>query len=89
MEEWLRRLDAAGFRVRERWHYLGPAAHATFDLMHYLSAWRWIRRKLSGRWCGPWAVFNRLWTPWFAHLTKDSWPAETGPYLYLDAERKD
>lgn len=89
MEEWLRRLNVAGFRVRERWHYLGQAAHATFDLMHYVSGWRWIRRKLTGRWCGSWAPFNPIWTPWFTRLTKDSWPSGNGPYLYLNAERKD
>ena len=87
--EWLRKLDTAGFRVRAHWHYLGQAAHATFDLMHYLSGWRWIRRKLTGRWCGSVAPLNGLWTRWFTKLTEKSWPAETGPYLYLDAERED
>lgn len=87
--EWRRRLKTAGFRVREEWHYLDGAAHATFDLMHYLSGWRWIHRKLTGRWCGAWAPFNHLWAPWFEKLTADRWPAETGPYLYLDAERDD
>lgn len=89
LEEWRRRLGEAGFRVREEWHYLGASAHATFDLMHYLSAWRWIHRRLTGRWCGAWVPFNRLWVPWFTRLANGSWPAETGPYLYIDAERKD
>ncbi|MCC6264745.1 MAG: class I SAM-dependent methyltransferase [Bryobacterales bacterium] len=89
LHEWRRRLETAGFRVREEWHYLDGAAHATFDLMHYLSGWRWIHRKLTGRWCGAWAPFNHLWASWFEKLTADRWPAETGPYLYLDAERDD
>ena len=89
MEEWRRRLDEAGFHIREGWHYLDAASHATFDLMHYLSGWRWIRRKITGSWSGERALGNRLWAPWFVSLTEKSWPAETGPYLYIDAERKD
>lgn len=89
MEEWRQRLDEAGFRVREGWHYLDARSHATFDLMHYLSGWRWIRRKLTGRWSSDRAVGNLLWAPWFVRLTEKGWPADTGPYLYIDAERKD
>lgn len=88
LETWHERLERHGFAVQQSFYYLTPRAHSTFDLMHYLSAWRWIRRRLTGRWVGQGFTLNRLWTKRIHRLIEQSWPTEAGPYLYLDATRK-
>jgi SAM-dependent methyltransferase len=86
-EAWLTKLAAFGFTVRDSHYYLDVRAHSVFDAMHYLSWWRWLHRRMTGRWVGGWAPLHPLWTWCFAALTKNRWPREDGPYLYLDAER--
>ena len=79
-----------GFRLNRGFYYLSPRAHRVFDAAHYLSAWRWLCRRLTGRWTlssRPW--LNARWERWLAPLTERAWPAPEGPYLYLDANRTD
>lgn len=88
METWHERLARHGFTVQRSFYYLSPQAHGVFDLMHYLSGWRWIRRRLTGRWVGRGATLNGLWAWWVMRVIAKSWPADAGPYLYLDATRE-
>ena len=86
VEHWERLLGVRGFRVDRSFYYLSPRAHRVFDAAHYLSAWRWLCRRMTGRWTWsrrPWA--NILWDKWFDSLTAASWPAREGPYLFIDA----
>ncbi len=85
---WREKLGNAGFEVRESSYYLNAKSHAAFDLLHYLSGWRWARKRLTGRWCGKHAVWNRAWASWITKLAEGSWPAASGPYVFIDAERK-
>lgn len=86
-EEWQAKLESHGFTVRQSWYYLDARAHGVFDVMHYCSAWRWVHRRMSGRWVGHRAPLNWLWTRWFASLAGKAWPRPEGPYLFVDAER--
>lgn len=90
LEQWHSRLARHGFRVNHGFYYLSPRALRVFDAAHYLSAWRWLCRRLTGRWTlssRPW--LNAFWERWLAPLTERAWPAPQGPYLYLDANRTD
>jgi SAM-dependent methyltransferase len=87
-ETWHERLEQHGFAVQQSFYYLTPGAHSAFDLLHYLSAWRWIRRRVTGRWVGSGLTLNAFWTARISGLIERSWPTEAGPYLYLDATRK-
>ena len=88
LETWLARLSRHGFTVSNGFYYLSPKSHGVFDLMHYLSAWRWVRRKSTGRWVGDYPLLNRMWAHWILKLIDGAWPTEAGPYLFLDATRE-
>ena len=90
IEHWDRLLGDRGFRVERSFYYLSPRAHRVFDAMHYASAWRWLCRRMTGRWTWssqPWA--NVFWEKWFDSLTAGSWPSREGPYLFIDATKVD
>jgi SAM-dependent methyltransferase len=88
LDTWQARLSRHGFAVNQGFYYLSPGSHGLFDLMHYLSAWRWVRRKATGRWVGDSPLLNRLWAHWILKRIARSWPKEAGPYLFLDATRE-
>jgi SAM-dependent methyltransferase len=90
LEEWDRLLTRRGFRLNRGFYYLSPRAHRIFDAAHYLSGWRWLCRRLTGRWTlssRPW--LNAFWERWLGPLTERAWPAPEGPYLFVDANRTD
>ena len=90
LEEWGTRLALRGFRLNRGFYYLSPRAHRVFDAVHYLSAWRWLCRRLTGCWTlSADAWLNAFWERRLAPLTERAWPAPEGPYLYLDANRTD
>ncbi len=49
-DEWIRRLEHAGFQVAKWSSYLGPDAMGFFDLSHYYGAPTLLSKRLTGRW---------------------------------------
>ena len=89
MATWHERLERNSFRITKSFHYLTPASHGLFDFLHYGSAWRWLRHRFTGRWAPDRDTrINRWWVQRIEALTRDTWPAETGPYLYIDATKQ-
>lgn len=89
LDAWQDRLTRHGFRITRSEYYLTARAHGVFDLLHYLSLPRLVRRKLTGKWVGDWNPLQQFWERQIDHLLKDARPVPIGPYLYIDATRQD
>lgn len=86
LERWRERLAENGFGVTSARYYLSHRSHGWFDLLHYLSVWRWVLYKVTGRYVfRARSPLQQFWSRFLRHVTEHS--AE-GPYLIIDATKR-
>jgi SAM-dependent methyltransferase len=88
-EVWERRLEEAGFRLGQWWHYFSPTALHTLEWGHYFGLPSLVSKALTGRWIiSPthWnlALTRRLVQPFYA----ESIAREDGVYSFYIASRR-
>lgn len=55
-EQWQKRLEDAGFQIREKWNYFPPKSLRILEWGHFFGLPNWINKKILGRW----VVFPRI-----------------------------
>lgn len=59
--QWQKRLEDAGFQIREKWDYFPPESLRILEWGHYFGLPNWINKKILGRWVlFPRIGYNRM-----------------------------
>jgi SAM-dependent methyltransferase len=87
-EVWRRRLEAAGFRIEQYWHYFSPSALAVLEWGHYFGFPSLLSHVLFGRWIlvpSRWNLAPTLSAlrPYY----NEPVPQEQGAYTFYIARR--
>ncbi|MBI3973704.1 MAG: class I SAM-dependent methyltransferase [Chloroflexi bacterium] len=92
-DEWMRRLEQAGFRVEKWSSYLRPDAMGVFDLSHYYGAPTLLSKRLTGKWV-LWPQ-KRRYLPWERWLERrlthfaSQMGVDDGAYYFFVARKVD
>jgi SAM-dependent methyltransferase len=85
---WNSRLESAGFRLEQWWHYFSPAALRTLEWGHYFGIPSWISKAITGKWILSPTSWNLAFTRKLVQRFYDE-PAEqeNGVYTFYIARR--
>lgn len=86
-EVWQARLEKAGFRLEQCWHYFPPSALHALEWGHYFGAPSLLPRKLTGRWILAPTRWNLALTERAIRRHASDQPVENGTYTFYIARR--
>ncbi len=82
-EKWEARLQAAGFKIEQWWHYFSPAALKTLEWGHYWGLPAWVAKLLTGNWILSSTSWNLAFTRQLVQSFYDEpVPNEAGAYTF-------
>lgn len=82
-ETWQPRLEKAGLRVEDWWHYFSPRALHILEWGHYFGLPSWISHALFGRWILERSDWNLALTRWIVSPAyQEDWSQSQGSYTF-------
>lgn len=86
-EVWQARLEKAGFKLEQWWHYFSPQALHALEWGHYFGAPSLLPRKFIGRWILAPTRWNLALTERVLHRYASDQPVANGTYTFFIACR--
>ena len=86
-QAWQRRLEKAGFRLENWWHYFSPTAMRMLEWGHYFGLPSLVARKLTGRWIISSTKWNLWLTEKFTRRYASTEPVEDGTFTFYVARK--
>lgn len=85
---WEERLERAGFRLVNWWHYFSPAAMRMLEWGHYFGLPSLVAKMLTGKWILVPEKWNLQWTERLVRPYASNEAIENGTFTFYIAERK-
>ena len=86
-QTWQGRLEKAGFRLENWWHYFSPTAMRVLEWGHYFGLPSLVARKLTGRWIISSTKWNLWLTEKFTRRYASTEPVEDGTFTFYVARK--
>jgi SAM-dependent methyltransferase len=85
---WEERLERAGFRLVNWWHYFSPAAMRMLEWGHYFGLPSLVAKMLTGKWILVPEKWNLQWTERLVRPYASNEAIENGTFTFYIAEKK-
>jgi len=84
---WQGRLEKAGFRLENWWHYFSPTAMRVLEWGHYFGLPSLVARKLTGRWIISSTKWNLWLTEKYTRRYASTEPVKDGTFTFYVARK--